>query len=110
MKKIISGILLLFALATWEFANPAFAGDTDAGAALFTANCAACHMGGRNAVNPAKTLQKSDLEKYEMYDLEKIKYQVTNGKMAMPAFANRLTEEEIDTVASYVLTQADEGW
>ena len=111
MKKIIiSIVLLLSAIVNFAWASPALAGDAQAGKAIFSANCASCHLGGKNVVNAAKTLQKADLEKYEMYDLEKIKYQVTNGKMAMPAFNGRLTAEQIDNVATYVLSQADQGW
>ncbi|NJN76092.1 MAG: c-type cytochrome [Synechococcaceae cyanobacterium RL_1_2] len=73
-------------------------------------NCAACHTGGRNAVNPQKTLSKEDLTKWDMFDLEKIKAQVTNGKAAMPKFGGKLSEEEIDAVANYVLSQAEAGW
>jgi mono/diheme cytochrome c family protein len=36
---------------------------------------------------------------------------VTNGKGAMPAWADRLDEEEITAVSQYVLAQADKpGW
>ena len=111
MKKIIiSMVVLLSAIVNLAFASPALAGDAAAGAAVFSANCAACHLGGKNAVNPAKTLQKSDLEQYGMYDIDKIKTQVTNGKMAMPAFGGRLEADQIENVATYVLAQADNGW
>lgn len=110
MKKILGLILLLITVVSFSFATPALAGDVAKGGAIFSANCASCHLGGKNVVNPAKTLQKEDLEKYEMFDLEKIKTQVTNGKGAMPSFASRLTAEDIDNVASYVLAQAENGW
>ena len=84
--------------------------DEVAGSAIFSANCAACHAGGKNLVNPAKTLQKSDLEKYGMYSKEAIVTQVTNGKGAMPAFQGRIPTDDIPKVASYVLYQADNGW
>ncbi|WP_066344456.1 cytochrome c6 PetJ [Geminocystis sp. NIES-3708] len=109
MKKIISLILLLITVATFSFSSPALA-DAANGAAIFSANCASCHMGGKNVVNAAKTLQKADLEKYEMYSLESIKTQVTKGKGAMPSFSGRLTAEQIEDVATYVLSQADNGW
>ncbi|NJL84499.1 MAG: c-type cytochrome [Chloroflexaceae bacterium] len=80
------------------------------GAAIFKAACAQCHLGGKNLVNPAKTLQKADLEKYGMYSAEAIITQVTNGKGAMPAFKSRLKPEEIEAVSSYVLAQADKSW
>ena len=80
------------------------------GAKLFSQNCAACHAGGGNLVNGAKTLKKDALEKYDMYSKEAIVYQVTNGKNAMPAFGNRLSSEQIEHLADYVLAQADKGW
>ena len=88
----------------------AMTSDEEAGSAIFAANCAACHAGGKNLVNPAKTLQKSDLEKYGMYSKEAIVTQVTNGKGAMPAFQGRIPTDDIPKVASYVLYQADNGW
>ncbi|MBF2057184.1 MAG: c-type cytochrome [Cyanobacterium sp. T60_A2020_053] len=108
MKTIYALILSLVML--FSISAPALAGDIDNGAKIFSANCASCHMGGRNVVNSAKTLQKSDLEKYDMYSLEKIVYQVANGKAAMPRFLGRLNEQQIEDVASYVLSQADKGW
>ncbi len=110
MKKSIVVTLLLVAIAFFSFTTSAWAGDATHGAKIFTANCAACHMGGKNVVNSAKTLQKGDLEKYGMYELDKIKYQITNGKAAMPAFANKLSAQDIEDVATYVLSQAEKGW
>ncbi len=102
-------IVTVFA-AMISFATPAHAGDAVAGKTVFSANCAACHAGGRNAVNPAKTLQKADLDKYGMYSEAAIVTQVTGGKGAMPAFGSKLTAEQIANVASYVLSKADDGW
>jgi len=110
MKKIAKLIVLVIALFSLTVVNPVWAGDAGNGAKIFSANCAACHMGGRNVVNAAKTLQKSDLEKYEMYDIVAIKNQIMKGKAAMPAFGTKLSAEEIDDVATYVLSQADKGW
>ena len=41
---------------------------------------------------------------------EAIAYQVTNGNGAMPAFGGRLTPDQIDNVAAYVIAQAEKGW
>lgn len=98
----------LFAALSWV--TPAMAADAAAGAAVFANNCAACHIGGGNVVNAAKTLKQSDLEKYEMNSADAIIYQVTNGKMAMPAFKGRLSQDQIESVAAYVLSQAEKGW
>ena len=110
MKKVLSFIWIAIALFCLTFASPAYAGDAAKGAQVFSANCAACHMGGNNVVNGAKTLKKGDLEKYGMYSAEAIITQVTNGKMAMPSFKGKLNSEQIENVAAYVLSQADKGW
>ncbi len=109
MKTLLIGILGL--CWGWLVAiAPAAAADVAHGGQVFASNCAACHIGGGNVVNAAKTLQLTDLEQYQMASLEAIKTQVTNGKNAMPAFSGRLTEADIEDVATYVLDQAEKGW
>jgi len=109
MKKILSILLVGAAIFTLAFNRPALA-DAAAGGAIFNANCASCHAGGRNLVNAQKTLSKADLEKYDMYSKEAIVTQVTNGKNAMPAFRGRLKDSQIEDVADYVLSKAEAGW
>ena len=108
--RILSSLLVFLTAAMFAFATPAMAGDADSGAKIFSANCAACHAGGRNVINGAKTLQKDALDKYEMNSIDAIIYQVNNGKNAMPAFKDRLSDAQIDDVATYVLSQAEKGW
>ncbi|WP_414551396.1 cytochrome c6 PetJ [Anabaena sp. CCY 0017] len=110
MKRIISLLLLGITIFTFAFSSPALAADTVNGAKIFSANCAACHAGGRNLVQAQKTLKKDALEKYGLYSEAAIISQVTNGKNAMPAFKGRLKSEQIEDVAAYVLEQADKGW
>jgi cytochrome c6 len=110
LKRLLFVLLSILAVATFTFTSPALAGDAAKGGQVFSANCASCHAGGKNLVNAAKTLQKSDLEKYDMYSLDKITYQVVHGKNAMPAFGGRLNAEQIENVATYVLSKADNGW
>jgi cytochrome c6 len=57
-----------------------------------------------------KTLKKDALEKYGMNSIEAIVKQVTNGKGAMPAFKGKLTDEDIQDVASFVLSKSEAGW
>ncbi len=109
MKKIIS-VLLVMTVAILTFVPSAFAADLASGAKIFASNCASCHAEGRNLINASKTLKKSDLEKYGMYDLQAIITQVTNGKAAMPSFKGRLKDNQIADVAAYVLAQADKDW
>lgn len=109
MKRIF-GAALAAIVALLAFVAPAQAADLAHGGQIFSANCAACHLGGRNVVNAAKTLQKADLEQYGMASIEAISTQVTNGKGAMPAFGSKLSADDIADVASYVLDQAEKGW
>ena len=108
--KILSTLLVFLTAAMFTFATPAMAGDAASGAKIFSANCAACHAGGNNVINGAKTLKQDALEKYEINSIDAITYQVNNGKNAMPAFKGRLTDAQIDDVATYVLSQAEAGW
>lgn len=110
MKKLIGLFVLVLTITLLSFNSPAWAGDATNGAKIFSANCAACHMGGRNVVNPAKTLQKGDLEKYGKDSLEGIISQVTKGYAAMPAFSGKLSASEIEDVATYVLDKSNAGW
>jgi|SRR5919199_549038 cytochrome c6 len=110
LKKVLSVVWLAIALFTFALGRPALAGDVGSGAKIFSANCAACHAGGRNVIMPDKALKKEALDKYGMNSLEAIVNQVTNGKNAMPAFKGRLKPTQIEDVASYVLGQADNGW
>ncbi|MEB3210857.1 MAG: c-type cytochrome [Leptolyngbyaceae bacterium] len=114
MKRVIRlslWLVLICSIAVFGIgSSPAFAADLANGAQVFSANCNACHAGGNNYVNAAKSLRKGDLEKYDMASLEAIKTQVTNGKLAMPAFGGKLSAQEIENVAAYVLDQAEKGW
>uniref|UniRef100_A0A7S4M3L5 Cytochrome c-553 n=1 Tax=Prymnesium polylepis TaxID=72548 RepID=A0A7S4M3L5_9EUKA len=93
-------------------AAPAFAGEKGAGASVFNANCAACHVGGQNVILPEKNLQQDALEEYLAggFNEKAVVTQVTNGKNAMPAFGGRLSDEDIQNVATYVIATAKAGW
>lgn len=110
MKKMIKVILLGIAIFTFAFSSPALAADTASGAKVFSANCASCHAGGKNLVQADKNLKKEALQKNGLYSAEAIISQVTKGKNAMPAFGKRLKSNQIEDVAAYVLSQADNGW
>merc|ERR1719421_2395536 len=80
-------------------APAALAADLENGEGVFNGNCAACHAGGNNSVNAEKKIKIEQLKAYGMYDIEKIKTQVTNGKNSMPAFGDKLGPEDIEDVA-----------
>lgn len=111
MKKVLAAILLAFVLFVAAFDRPAMAEpDLTVGAKVFSANCAACHMGGGNVVSANKNLKAETLKQFGMDSAEAIINQVTNGKSAMPAFKSRLTPDQIESVAAYVLAQSEKGW
>nr|YP_010335941.1 cytochrome c553 [Tsunamia transpacifica]QUE27832.1 PetJ [Tsunamia transpacifica]UNJ14347.1 cytochrome c553 [Tsunamia transpacifica] len=108
MKKLVYFLAsLTFALL---LSTTAMAADIEHGEQIFTANCAACHAGGNNVIMPDKTLKKEVLEENSMKSVDAITTQVNNGKNSMPAFGGRLSSEDIEDVANYVLSQADKGW
>lgn len=93
-------------------AAPSLAFDAEVladGKRVFNGNCAACHAGGKNTVIVERTLAKADISKYldGGFNLDAVKNQVINGKGAMPAWADRLDDDEIDAVSSYVIDMAD---
>ena len=110
LARLLSTLLVFLTALMFTGVNPVLAGDAANGGKIFSANCAACHAGGRNVISAAKTLQKDALEKYEMNSIEAIVYQVNNGKNAMPAFKGRLNDTQIEDVATYVLSQSEKGW
>ena len=112
MRKLLS-VVIAFAVIILA---PKFvsAADTGNGAQIFSSTCAACHMGGGNVVNGDRTLQKADLEAYlSNYSSDHesaIAAQIRAGKNAMPSFSDALSTSEIDDVAAYVESMANQGW
>merc|ERR1711924_479510 len=106
----IGAALGLFAAVVIGRAPAALAADIENGEAIFNGNCAACHAGGNNSVVPEKKLKKEALQKYGKYSVALIQQQATNGNGAMPAFGEKLSPEDIEDVATYVLGQADKDW
>ena len=62
MRRLFSLIALCLTLVLG--AAPSFAADVAHGAQVFSANCAACHMGGGNVVNAERTLKADALKAY----------------------------------------------
>lgn len=79
---------------------PAAEGDAEAGRAVFaSAGCGGCHTladaGSSGAVGPNLDEAKPDHEL--------VVERVTNGKGPMPSFKDKLSEEQIQDVAAYVV-------
>lgn len=117
MARIAGLLTLLLALiVVIAPQGPAFAISTDLerGEQIFSTNCAACHMGGGNVIRASRTLKMRDLnshlEAYQQDPLEAIEHSIEDGKNAMPAYAGKLSEDDIIAVATYVEQQAELGW
>jgi cytochrome c6 len=114
VKKIVTAIVFAIVFSILAFIRPAIADESSemlrTGAKVFSTNCAACHINGGNAVMANKNLKKEALSQFGMDSEEAIIKQVTYGKNAMPAFKGRLTTEQIQAVASYVLAQSEKDW
>ncbi len=115
MRFFIASILAIVMSAISPLLPSAIAADLAQGAQVFSANCAACHIGGGNAIMSQKTLKVDALEQHlggygAEHDINAIIKQVTYGKNAMAAFGTRLSKDEIANVAAYVQDQSDTGW
>ncbi|MEA5582017.1 c-type cytochrome [Nodularia harveyana UHCC-0300] len=110
MQRRLILLLVTMFLFINNFTTPAIAAETNHGAEIFSAQCAGCHINGGNIIRRGKNLKKSALERYGMNTIEAITGIVTNGKNNMSAYKDRLTPEQIQEVAAYVLEQAETGW
>ncbi|MBA4736141.1 MAG: c-type cytochrome [Synechococcus sp.] len=116
----VSGLILTLLLivgAAGLLSAPAMAVDGAAlerGEQIFNSNCAACHMGGGNVIRANRTLKISDLnnhvEAYSSSPLEALEHEIEDGLNAMPSYADKLSEEDIIAVATYVEQRAELGW
>jgi cytochrome c6 len=91
-------------------ASPAGASESGEAAAIFESTCSGCHINGGNIVRRGKTLKLKALQKNQLDNLEAIATLVAQGKGNMSAYADKLSPEQIQAVAQYVLDQAQAGW
>jgi cytochrome c6 len=99
MKKTMV-VLAMFALVV-SIAMPAAAAD---GSATFKAKCAMCHGADGTKENPGmgvKSLAGADVQKNS--DAELIG-SVSKGKGKMPAYAGKLSDDDIKSVVAFVRT------
>ena len=98
---------LLFGFIFWLKILSVEAKTLNQGELLFETNCSVCHLGGNNIIIPEKNLKKETLKENGMDTISAISYQILNGKNGMPGFGGRLTEEEIELIARYILEKAE---
>jgi cytochrome c6 len=107
-------LLLAIAILQLTLIDPAQAMETSNGRTIFKNNCASCHIGGGNILVEQKTLKKAALIQYlnnfTLDPIAAIVEQVKNGKNAMPAFKEKLSNEDIWEVSAYIFREAERGW
>lgn len=82
-----------------EHIDPETVKNEPPGKVVFTANCRLCHGNdGTLGLSGAANLSITAL------NVEEIKTVVTNGRKGMPSWKEKLTPEQIQQVAEYVLT------
>jgi cytochrome c6 len=87
---------ILFALAALSLA-----GAAHADAALFASKCAACHGKDGKPSAVGQKMGAKDLTAVKESEKE-IAGIITNGKGKMPAYKDKLTEAQIDSLAKYI--------
>jgi len=102
LKKVNSLIIIIFLMTTTKVD----AIDLNKGKNFITNNCNVCHKNGENVIIPEKNLKKEALEENGMNSIDAIIYQVLNGKNGMPAFGGRLSQKDIEEIATYVLKES----
>ena len=103
----LTGLVCLLAFVV---AMPPTFAEASPAEALFDLHCAGCHANGGNIIRRGKTLKKRAMARHGYEDAESIAQIVRQGKGAMPAFADRLSEEEVNAITRYVHTQSESGW
>jgi cytochrome c6 len=110
LKKIIVFCCTFFLTLVIIGNYPVLAADSVNGAKIFNIQCAGCHLNGGNIIRRNKTLKLKALQRNNVDSLDKIIALVNNGKGNMSAFKERLTSQEIENVATYILEQAANNW
>lgn|SRR5512142_1838811 len=99
--RSVRTVLLLAVVLGLMIPTIAFA---QSGADTYKAKCAMCHgPDGKkeNAAMGTKSLTSPEIQKMSVADIAAV---VSKGKGKMPAFAGKLTDDQIKAVAEYVKT------
>lgn len=109
-KNVVAMGISVVLLASIVLPFPVKAANLEQGAKVFEIQCAGCHVNGGNIIRRGKNLKLKALERNGYNTIEAVTEIVTHGKANMSAFKDRLSAEEVQDVAAYVLDQANRGW
>ncbi|NEQ49295.1 MAG: cytochrome C6 [Leptolyngbya sp. SIO3F4] len=79
-------------------------------AELFEIHCAGCHPNGANIIRRGKNLKQKALKRNGYTSVDEIATLITNGKGLMSAYGEKMSEDDINILASYVLEKASTNW
>jgi cytochrome c6 len=97
-----AGLGLSLASAAQANEGPPFTkAQVEAGREQFHRTCAQCH--GRNMVNAGTTVY--DLRKFPVYEADRFRQSVLQGKGNMPSFKDALSSEQVAVLWAYVGTR-----
>jgi ubiquinol-cytochrome c reductase cytochrome c subunit len=116
-RSIPIAVAIAFAAIVATMASPAFAQTTDQGAEIYEGSCARCHqsdgLGIPGTFPPLTNNPDAGDQGYVVAvvtdGLEGKEIMGVSYDTAMPGFANRLSAEEIDMVAGYVVELSGGG-
>ena len=105
VKRIVIVPLILPLLVVMIcLAAPAQAAEGSEGEQAFIKHCAVCHPGGKNIINPAKTLSKKVLSENGIRSAADIVGQMRNPDPGMTRFDEKtLPDETARAIAEYIL-------
>lgn len=103
---VIFAVALGVSLPSLAITGEANHSGTRSAAGLYSKYCASCHgKDGRAKTFKAKLNHARDLTDSAWQDQksdERLFNSITNGKRKMPGFSKKLSEQEIDSLVSYV--------
>ena len=110
LLKVPKLLLISSLLMSLWLSFPATAWANDTPVELFEVHCAGCHPNGANIIRRGKNLKQRALKRNGYGSAEAIATLITNGKGLMSAYGDQLSQEEINSLADYVLEQAAINW
>jgi cytochrome c6 len=101
---LICSVVVLAGGIFFLTAQPAVSSPDTSGEALFKANCAVCHPGGGNVVNPAKTLHKKDRDANNVKTVSDIIGKMRKPGPGMTQFDQKtVSDKDAKEIADYII-------
>ena len=98
---VMAMVMVFCCSAVTRGQNPAAVSE---GEVLFKQYCQACHPGGKNMMNPAKTLYAQDLKKNKIETPEAIVKMIRKAPPGMTSFDEKvISDKDADAIARYIL-------